>query len=176
MRITLTLLTLCLFLFSCRENSESKLNSGDASFEPADGQGLSKLPDSLRLMNNMLLIEDFNADDITDFAAVVQNKYNEQIGVVIMHSSSNSETFVFGAGKEVSGMTNLHWVEVFDLLPKGKLVAPTLVDKQTGDIIGPDKSKEFKLIAAGISMSVEEGHGGGILFWDGSGYRWYHVE
>jgi len=73
-------------------------------------------------------------------------------------------------------MTDLNWIEVFEILPKGEVVSPTLVDEQTGDIIGQDKSRSFKLIGNGIYMSAEESHGGGIIFWNNKEYQWYHIE
>jgi len=148
----------------------------ELQIKPTEKVDLSKVPDSLGLISNKNLIGDFNGDDKMDFASIVKNKNNEKIGVLIIHNSINQESFVFGAGKEVDLMTNLNWIEVFKTLPKGEIISPTLVDEETGDIIGQDENQNFKLIGNGIYMSVEESHGGGIIFWDGKEYNWYHIE
>ncbi|MBJ6367501.1 hypothetical protein [Snuella sedimenti] len=137
---------------------------------------LNKIPDSLELIINKSLKGDFNGDDVVDFFSLVNNKKTNEKGVLIIHNLAFQETFIYGAGKEVHGMTNLNWIEVLEIIPKGEIVAPDLVDKETGDILGPDQTQNFKLIGNGISMSVEESHGGGILFWNGNDYQWYHIE
>ena len=125
------------------------------------------------LVENKKLYGDFNGDGIIDIASVVENRSNKKVGVLIIN---NSESYVFGAGKNVAHMTDLNWIEVFEILPKGEIVSPTLVDQETGDIIGQDESQNFKLIGEGIYLSVEESHGGGIIFWNGKEYQWYHIE
>ena len=187
MRFTLTILVLILCLSSCKEKSERKAEpkkeetelkaeSNKPKIEPIEKVDLSKVPDSLELISDKYLKGDFNGDNKTDFASIVKNKINQKIGVLILHNSENNESYVFGAGKEVSQMTDLDWIEVSEILPKGEVVSPTLVDEETGDIIGQDESKNFKLIGNGIYMSVEESHGGGIIFWNGKEYQWYHME
>jgi len=187
MKLPLTILVLILCLSSCKEKAERKLEpekeqtelkieSIKPTVEPTEKVDLSKVPDSLELIADKNLKGDFNGDNKTDFASIVKNIKNQKTGVLLIHNSENKEIFVFGAGKEVDQMTDLHWVEVFETLPKGEIVSPTLVDEETGDIIGQDESQNFKLIGNGIYMSVEESHGGGIIFWDGKEYKWYHIE
>ncbi|WP_233886002.1 hypothetical protein [Tenacibaculum piscium] len=180
MKFKLTLLVLILCFSSCKEKAErkteSKIESNKPKVEPIEKFDLSKVPDSLELIVDKNLKGDFNGDDKIDFASIVKNKINQKIGVLILHNSENNKNFVFGAGKKNSEMTNLDWIEVFEILPKGEIVSPTLVDEETGDIIGQDESKSFKLIGNGIYMSVEESHGGGIIFWNGKEYQWYHIE
>lgn len=187
MRFTLTILVLILCFSSCKEKAERKTEpkkektelkaeSNKPKVEPIEKVDLSKIPDSLELITDKNLKGDFNGDNKTDFASIVRNKINQKIGVLILHNSENNESYVFGAGKEVSEMTDLDWIEVFEMLPKGEIVSPTLVDEETGDIIGQDESKNFRLIGNGIYMSVEESHGGGIIFWNGKEYQWYHIE
>lgn len=120
-----------------------------------------QIPDSLNLIAGQHLVGDFNGDNEMDFASLVENKNNQKIGVIILHISGNQENFVFGAGKEVDNMTDLNWIEVFKTLPKGEIVAPTMVDEESGDILSPEESQNFRLIGDGISMSVKEPHGGG---------------
>ena len=187
MRFILTNLVLILCLSSCKEKperkaepkkekTELKAKSNKSKIKPIEKVDLSKVPDSLVLIYDKNLKGDFNGDNKNDFASIVKNKNNQKIGVLIIHNSENNESYIFGAGKEVSEMTDLAWIEVFEILPKGEIVSPTLVDEETGDIIGQDESKSFKLIGNGIYMSVEESHGGGIILWDGKEYQWYHIE
>lgn len=199
MKLITTLLLIC-FLYSCKKDkkSESKIEEkveindiekiqitkkdtmqtpelGKSKIDLPNFVDSSKFPDSLEL-KKLKFNGDFNGDGKLDFASVVRNKNDKQIGVLIMHNSNDLDNIVLGAGKEINGSTNLKWIEVFEKIPKGKIVAPTIVDQKTGDIIGPDASQNFKLIGDGIYMTVEESHGGGIIFWDGNKYRWYHVE
>ncbi|MCL6220420.1 hypothetical protein [Zunongwangia pacifica] len=180
MRLPITILILILYFSSCKEKaekkSEPKVEETQLQSQPTERVNLTKVPDSLELIVDKNLIGDFNGDDKTDFASLVKNKKNGKIGVLILNNSLNQESFIFGAGKEIDQMTDLNWIEVFKTLPKGEIVLPTLVDEKTGDIIGQDESKSFKLIGNGIYMSVEESHGGGILFWNGKEYKWYHIE
>ena len=154
MRFTLTTLVLILCFSSCKENAERKTEpkkektelkaeSNKPKVELIEKVDLSKVPDSLELITDKNLKGDFNGDNKADFASIVKNKINKKIGVLIIHNSENRESYVFGAGKEVSEMTDLDWIEVFEILPKGEIVSPTLVDEETGDIIGQDESKNF---------------------------------
>lgn len=123
-----------------------------------------------------MIYGDFNADQKDDFASTVTNLKNGFRGVLIVHSKDKQEYFVFGAGNEIDGMKNLDWIDIFKTVPKGEIIAPTLVDSVTGDILGPDKANEFRLLGNGIFMHVDETEGGGILFWTGDKYDWYHLE
>ena len=73
-------------------------------------------------------------------------------------------------------MTWRIWTGIFESIPKGEIIAETLVDSVSGDIIGQDKETEFKLLGTGIYMHVEESCGGGIIYWTGNKYNWYHIE
>ncbi|WP_282081480.1 hypothetical protein [Aquimarina algiphila] len=137
---------------------------------------LAKVPDSLNFDVDNVFYGDFNGDNKKDFASPVINLENGFYGLIIIHNDSNPKYRVFGAGNEINGQTNLDWIDKFKVIPKGRNIVPTLVDEKTGDIIGPDQTKTFKLIGDGILMSVDESHGGGILFWNGKNYEWYHIE
>ena len=185
MRFSIIILILVLTFSSCKkkvereseQKSEPKKEetTAEIKFRPAEKVDLSEVPDSLELTDRKL-IGDFNGDNTADIAFIVKNKNNNKTGVLIIHNSKNQENYVFGAGKEVDYMTDLSWIEVFKILPKNDVVSPTLVDEETGDIIGQDESRNFTLIGNGIYMGVEESHGGGIIFWNGKEYQWYHIE
>ena len=174
MRLQITILVLILCFSSCKKQAEKKFESEKEKTELK--VDLTKVPDSLKLVADKNLTGDFNGDNKTDFASIVKNKNNQKTGVLIVHNSENQENFVFGACQEVDNMTDLKWIEIFKIIPKGEIVAPELVDEETGDLMGTDESQNFKLIGNGIFMSVTETHGGGIIFWNGKEYQWYHIE
>jgi hypothetical protein len=136
----------------------------------------TNLPDSFLIDVEHVIYGDFNTDEKDDFASIVTNLKNGFQGVLIIHNKAIQDFIVFGAGQEINEMRDLSWIHTFKTMPKGKLIAPTLVDSETGDIIGPDKTKEFRLLGTGIFMQADEADGGGILFWNGDKYEWYHVE
>jgi len=135
---------------------------------------LNSMPDSFIIDQDNVLNGDFNGDGKNDVASIFTNNENGFQGVIIVHNGTGN-FYAFGGGQEINGMTNLDWIDVFRIIPTGEVIAPTLVDS-TGDIIGPDKSKEFQLQGDGIYMHVDEACGGGILFWKGNQYEWYHLE
>lgn len=134
------------------------------------------LPDTLVIDAATILTGDFNADGKNDFASLVTNSLRGYRGVLIVHNSPSPEYFVFGAGIEVDEMVDLNWIGIFQVIPKGEVVAPTLLDEETGDILGMDDSKAVVLTGNGLYVHVDEGEGGGILIWRENKYEWYHVE
>lgn len=174
MRLPITILVLILCFSSCKKKAEKESEpikqKTELTVEPTEKVDLTKVPDSLELIPDKNLAGDFNGDNKTDFASIVKNKNNQKTGVLIIHNSKNQENIVFGAGKEIDNMTDLNWIEIFEIIPKGEIIAPELVDEETGDLLGPDQSQNFKLIENGIYMSVTETHGGGIIFWNGKEY------
>lgn len=179
MRVPLISLVLIFSFTSCKEKAEPKAEPINIEIDkkviPLEKVDLSRVPDSLELVENKALMGDFNGDDKMDFASVVKNTKNGKTGVLILHNAINKELFIFGAGIEVNQMTDLSWIEIFNTIPKGEVVSPTLVDEESGDILRQDESQKFKLIGNGINMYVKESHGGGILFWNGKEYQWYHI-
>ena len=123
MRLQITILVLILCFSSCKKQSEKKFESEkektELKVEPTIKDDLTKVPDSLKLVADKNLTGDFNGDNKTDFASIVKNKNNQKTGVLIVHNSENQENFVFGAGQEVDDMTDLKWIEIFKIIPKG---------------------------------------------------------
>jgi hypothetical protein len=156
--------------------NELSTDQSDKQQNFPDFVNYTNLPDSFLVDVDNVIYGDFNADEKEDFASIVTNLQNGFQGVLIIHNKQTPEYLVFGAGQEINGMKNLNWIDTFTTLPKGELISPTLVDSATGDIIGPDKTKEFRLLGNGILMHVDEADGGGILFWTGKQYEWYHLE
>ncbi|KAA3437501.1 hypothetical protein [Rufibacter hautae] len=118
---------------------------------------------------------DFNGDNQQDIAFLVSHKRTGEKGILLLHQKTK-EYFVFGAGREIDGMTNLDWIEVFEKIPKGESVAQTLVDEETGDIIGPDSLHAVTLKGEGIATHLLEACGGGIIYWNKNKYAWLHQE
>ncbi|GAA0748027.1 hypothetical protein [Gaetbulibacter jejuensis] len=136
----------------------------------------AKIPDSLKIVYDEIIFGDFNGDEKEDFASTLINLENGYFGVLVIHNNKKTDYSIFGAGKEINGMKNLDWIEGIKTIPKGQVISPTIVDEETGDIIEQDKKQNFKLIGNGIYLSIEESHGGGIIFWNGKEYKWYHIE
>jgi hypothetical protein len=136
----------------------------------------TKLLDSLVIDANNVITGDFNADGEDDFASLVANQKNGLRGVLIIHKGVKHEYFVFGAGQEIYGMTNLNRIEIFKKFPKAQDVPPNVVDSVTGEVIGYDYTKILRLIGAGIYMHVDEASGGGVLFWTGEKYDWFRID
>jgi hypothetical protein len=193
MRRQIVILIILFLIGSCSSKTETsnyQFSDSTVNLVKADGEktGLrtqenfhdfvksTKLPDNLAIDAGNVIHGDFNADGKDDFASLVTNQENGFQGVLIIHKGDKHEYLVFGAGQEIYGMTNLDWIDTFKTIPKGEIIAPTLVDSITGDIIGDDETKKFKLIGAGIYMHVDESEGGGILYWTGDKYNWYHIE
>jgi hypothetical protein len=189
----ITILTILFFVSSCStktETSNSQVTDSIEKLARVDSEKMvlnsqenlpdfvkaTKLPDSLVVDVDKIIHGDFNGDGEDDFASLVTNQKNGFHGVLIIHKGDKHEYFVFGAGREIYGMTNLNWIDTFKAIPRGEIIAPTLVDSSTGDIIGDDETKKFKLVGTGIYMHVDEADGGGILFWTGDKYEWYHIE
>jgi len=134
-----------------------------------------KIPDTIKLLD--LNIEgDFDGDGSNDFASTVLNTQNSKEGVIIIHNTRDQPHYIFGAGISINGMTDLGWIDIFEIIPRGNIITPTEVNPKTGDILGPDKARSYKLKSDGILMHVDESSGGGILFWNRYKYQWYHIE
>ncbi|MCB9190472.1 MAG: hypothetical protein H6603_09845 [Flavobacteriales bacterium] len=134
--------------------------------------------DTVRYVNysEEVLVEDLNGDGFPEvISKVVEPKMN-MIGVRVLDGKEPYKFKVFGAGNEVDGMVNLRWIGSMQLIPKGELIAPTLVDSLSGNIIGPDTANQLLLQNPAIFFKPKEVCGGGILYWTGKDYGWMHIE
>jgi hypothetical protein len=189
----ITIVKILFFVSSCSTKTEtsnfqvtdsieklSKVDSekSELSFQDnfPDFVKATKLPDSLVIDADNVITGDFNADGEDDFASLVANQKNGLRGVLIIHKGEKHEYFVFGAGQEIYEMTNLNRIDIFKKYPKVQDVPPNVVDSVTGEIIGYDYTKIFRLIGAGIYMHVDEASGGGVLFWTGEKYDWFRID
>lgn len=59
---------------------------------------------------------------------------------------------------------DLLWVETFELIPKGTIIAPTLIDNATGDILGVDVEQSVILLADAVRMLPAETEGALVIY------------
>ncbi|MEM7513117.1 MAG: hypothetical protein AAF388_19470 [Bacteroidota bacterium] len=172
-------------LFACHPNSQAPTDQNFSESSQVDNSidipefaipVLQSLTDSIKLDSSMVILGDFNADTREDMSALIENKHNRKTGVIIIHNQQVPDFKIFGAGKTVNGIDDLAWIDIFQSIPNGDTITPTLVDSISGDIIGPNLKKAFVLLGEGIFMHIDEASGGGIIFWDGEKYQWYHKE
>ncbi len=122
------------------------------------------------------LVEDLNGDGFQELVSLVANSKNNQIGVRIVDGKNSGKFHVFGAGNEVDGMTNLLWIGSMNIIPKGFYVAPTLIDSDTGDMLGLDSVKGFLLQTNAIHLLPKKGLSSAIIYWNEHDYSWMHQE
>ena len=118
---------------------------------------------------------DFNGDDKQDIAILINHKITKEEGLLILNNEGTNY-YLFGAGKAINGMTDLNWIGIFETIDKGTVIAPPIVDEETGDIIGINKNEAFRLKTNAIHLHVDEGGGGGIVYWKNDKYYWMHQE
>lgn len=121
------------------------------------------------------LVDDFNGDEENDIVFPVENRKTKEIGLILMNQNRYGY-HQFGAGNEVAGMTDLSWMEVIEPVKEGIEISKTLIDKETGNIIGSDLTSRKTLTTMGINITVEESHGGGIIYWENNRYQWMNQE
>ncbi|MCF8276704.1 MAG: hypothetical protein K9J17_08220 [Flavobacteriales bacterium] len=122
------------------------------------------------------LVEDFNGDGYSELVSLVANSSTNEIGVRIIDGKNAEQLSIFGAGREVNGIANLRWIGSMEFIPEGFYIAPTIIDAQTGDILGSDSINGFYLKTKAIHLLPKHGHSSGIIYWSGSGYAWMHQE
>ncbi|WP_140621635.1 hypothetical protein [Pontibacter mangrovi] len=127
-------------------------------------------------MQPNILLGDFDGDEREDVAFLIINSATDEKGVMILHQNERNSFSVFGAGTEFAEMRNLNWVEVFEKVDAGKSVAPTLIDEETGDILGDDLENAVPLKSDAIFIHVAEACGGGIIYKKDNGYGWINIE
>ena len=134
--------------------------------------------DTVRYINysDEVLVEDLNGDGFPEVVSRVAEPKMNKIGVRVLDGREPDKFTVFGAGNEVDGMTNLLWIGSMKLIPIGETIAATLVDYETGDIIGPDTANQMLLENPAVLFLAKDTHGGGIMYWTGSEYAWMHLE
>lgn len=134
--------------------------------------------DTVRYINysEEVLLEDLNGDGFPEVISRVAEPKLNQIGVRVLDGKEPDKFTVFGAGNEVDGQTNLLWIGSMKVIPVGETIAPTLVDGNSGDILGFDTANLVVLQHPAVFFLAKNSHGGGILYWTGTEYAWMNVE
>ena len=174
-KFTVLLLSVAVLLLVTEAHAQSGAVSHPANEQYPDfpefaQTALLKLDDSIHASTDRVYHADFNNDGFQDFATYVASLRNGSGGILLIEQGGNQRYFLFGAGNESAGQTDLSWADEITLLPKGKLIVPALLDPHTGDILGEDESKAFQLIGDALMLRAAEQDGRLILFWDGKAY------
>lgn len=127
-------------------------------------------------MQPNILSGDFDGDAQEDVAFLVTNKATGEKGVLILHQDAGKTYSVLGAGTAFEEMRDLDWIEVFEKMEAGRTVAPTLIDEETGDILGEDLAKAVQLTSDAIFVHQAEACGGGVIYRKGKVYTWINIE
>lgn len=123
-----------------------------------------------------VLTGDFDGDGQEDAAFLVVNAATDEKGLIILHQDEHNSCSVFGAGTLFEDMRNMDWIEIFEKVDSGQAVAPTLIDEETGDILGEDLQNAVLLKSDGIFIHVAEACGGGIIYKKDTCYGWINIE
>lgn len=123
-----------------------------------------------------VLVKDLNGDGFPEVISRVAEPKTNRIGIRVLDGKEPDRFTVFGAGNEVDGQTNLLWIGSMKVIPAGETIAPTLVDENSGNILGFDTANLVVLQNPAILFLAKNSRGGGILHWTGTDYAWMHVE
>ncbi|WP_276497963.1 hypothetical protein [Pontibacter litorisediminis] len=127
-------------------------------------------------MQPNILTGDFDGDKQEDVAFLIVNRATDEKGLMILYHDKGNNYSVFGAGTEFEDMRNMDWIEIFERVDAGQTVAPTLVDEETGDILGEDLENAVLLKSDAIFVHLAEACGGGIIYKKENGYGWINIE
>lgn len=111
---------------------------------------------------------DLNGDGIQDLFVVGPDLLGSRLRVKIALKDKNAALHFFQLN--VPG-DDLLWVDNIELVPKGQFIAPTLIDDDTGDILGIDVEASFLLKAPAIIMTPAESEGALVIYFEGSNLR-----
>ena len=65
---------------------------------------------------------------------------------------------------------------ILEKVEAGETVAPTLVDEETGDILGEDTTNAVLLKADAVFIHQDEACAGGIIYKKDKHYSWLSIE
>lgn len=123
-----------------------------------------------------ILSGDFDGDKQEDVAFLIVNTATDEKGVMIVFQDEQKSYSVFGAGTLFEDMRNMDWIEIFEKVEAGQTIAPTLIEEETGDILGEDLQNAVLLKSDGIFLHLAEACGGGIIYKKDTGYGWINIE
>ncbi len=115
---------------------------------------------TLESLTSYYVLGDFDGDRKLDIAMWVKSKQSKKYGIVIVNSL-NREVFVIGAGNATDFGENLNVFDIWEVLPKQKLVSP--LEKT---FVQPSGDALFFNSPEGVSAA---------LYWNGKKYIWFRI-
>jgi hypothetical protein len=114
----------------------------------------------------------FNPDDILDTAILIRHKSAGKDALFIKHGGTD-RSILLKNGKDVgSDFPDFNWVGQFEIKKKGTKIWNNVID---GEIVGEEQVPENKKITLktdGIFVHIDEGGGGGIIYFKNGKYVW----
>lgn len=111
-------------------------------------------------INPFYLRGDFNGDQKSDIAVLIEKKSSSERGIAIFHSN-DSVVFILGAGKKIgNGGSDFKWMNIWSVYPKSAVsfgVGETSIPSLKGEAL----------------HLVKLGSASGIVYWTGQKYVWY---
>ena len=138
-----------------------------------------QLPQRYSLGNWMqpnFLTGDFDGDQKEDVAFLAVNINSGEKGLIILHQDAGNSYSVFGAGTVFEEMRDLYWIGILEKVAAGETVAPTLIDEETGDILGEDTANAVLLKTDAVFIHLKEECGGGVIYKKDKHYSWITIE
>lgn len=112
-------------------------------------------------LNPFLLHGDFNGDGVIDIAVLVTRRRDKSQGIAVLHAGA-SQPIILGAGHAIgNGGNDFSWMGAWTVYPKGPVGKSVYEDGPPPQVRG-----DFLFVEKLESAS-------GIIYWDGSAYRWY---
>lgn len=113
-----------------------------------------------------------NFDDVLDTAILIRHKSTGKDALFIKHGSTD-KVFLLKKGKDVgTDFSDFNWVGQFQLVQKGTKIWNNVID---GEIVSEDQVPENSkiiLTTDGIFLHLDEGSGGGIIYYKNGKYVW----
>src|SRR5262249_28306244 len=110
-------------------------------------------------LNPFCLRADFDGDGKIDFVVFIRERSSGKIGIAFIHQGSGM-LYIIGAGTPGIHGDDYRWIDAWTVFEKG-------VVSQGADETPPPKLKGDALLIFKTEAASA------ILWWTGSGYRWY---
>ncbi|HKY71880.1 MAG TPA: hypothetical protein VJL88_08160 [Nitrospira sp.] len=112
-------------------------------------------------LNPYLVYGDFNGDGALDIAVLIRRRSDGFQGIGILHGG-DTKPIILGAGNAIgNGGDNFDWLGAWSVYPKGP------VEKSVYEEGPPPQIRGDLLFVEKLESAS------GLIYWDGSAYRWY---
>ena len=112
-------------------------------------------------INPFYIEADFNGDNKTDIAVVIEQVASKKKGILVIHQQV-PKYYVIAAGKDFgNGGDNFDWMDVWKVYS----------DKKIGAGVGEAKTVDLKTKAIYVAKSESSS---AVIYWTGDKYRWHH--